>query len=701
MSMDANATRMSEPTKLGARIARDVVEDVLLELRSLRGRVDRRGIVQSLEEALEALQAVESGRAEDQAQLDRLAGAREKCRTASDFIEGSDDSEASQRMVRRLRGAARSLDEAREAGLDQLVFRQGTAAPSELRGRAKEGLPKAEHFKVSAGLPHLFALERDVLRARVDTSVPSQFRFEDAARDAAEAEAMDEPAEVSRELSPEDAERPAFAADEPASTVDPVKRLVLLADQSATPSDLDEHMAFGLMGERAHIGRMVKCCFEEISATANLRRLDDTERFNWQWMKRTEARMTAGVDALMALGQPFFLASGRGAKSEGFDVLEAALDYGRDAFTADPGRAFARTFVLGCVAGEDTVRAAILALKQSPRYTHRAQTHALAMAPNPAIDEALVRLSNDEDRDLVVVALDALYGRGVADFAVLLPLTEHPDHDVKARAVRAMGVATQGSAAIEWLTEFIARETEDDLVVGGLEALSLLGAKAGLEHARDRLVDEVKAPGSLRTDVRIRMMQLLGVAGEREDWEILRANYGGEPGEALAMGFHGHPELIEALLEPLIEKVPRVMPGRQGLQEAAVALVRISGAPLYANPERPDRYEPTTEGMVWRAYFAEHRKRFEPGVRYRFGVPWSPLAPVDELAAEDVPVGTRRLAALELGMLLRERPVMLHDFAARQAEVLASQRASVTAELHGKGRRWRVGGWPDGDDSEA
>ncbi len=701
MSLASAGRERVAPTKVASRMAREVVEDVLLEVRGLGGRVDRGGIVDSLEAALVALHQVEAGELEDHDHLDRLFAARDKCRTAGEIIGDIEFSDGAQRMSQRISAVAKSLEHAREAGIDALVERQGSKVRAELRGRTKEALPRAETFGASDGLPRLFALERDVLRASVDGTVSHARRFEHEALLAEEAESTVAGGEGDGSLESAMAN---LASNEPEvadEAVDPAKRLVVLADAQGGPSDLDGLMTFGLAGELVHLERMTRACFEEVSAAANIRRLEESERYSWLWMTRTEARMTAGVDALMALAQPFYLAAGNGKKSPGHDVLEAAVRYGRDALTADPGRAFARTFLLGCVAGEDTVRAAVLALKQSPPYTHRAQTHALAMAPNPAIDEALARLLSDDDRAMVVVALDALYARGRAEFGTLVPLFEHVDASVRARAVRALGVATDREVAVAWLKERVEREEDDDVLVSALEALSVLGAHEGLELARDRLLEEAEEPGSLRTDVRVRLMQLLGVAGEREDMELLRAMYGGERGEATALGFHGHVELIEVLAEPLIERVPKVMPGRDGLVEAAAALVRITGAPLDVDASRPDRYAPSTNGDAWRAWLEQNRARFEPTVRYRFGAPWSPLSPADELALEGVPVVTRRSVAMELGMLLGERPVMLHDFAVRQAKVLATQRASVVAELNGKRPRWRVGGWPDDElDSE-
>ena len=67
-----------------------------------------------------------------------------------------------------------------------------------------------------------------------------------------------------------------------------------------------------------------------------------------------ERRLLENLDALVALGQP--------VAARSVDVLAAAQRYAAEAVVADPMRAFARSFVLCCVEGEDTVRAAALAL---------------------------------------------------------------------------------------------------------------------------------------------------------------------------------------------------------------------------------------------------------------------------------------------------------------------------------------------------
>jgi hypothetical protein len=136
-----------------------------------------------------------------------------------------------------------------------------------------------------------------------------------------------------------------------------------------------------------------------------------------------------------------------------------------------------------------------------------------------------------------------------------------------------------------------------------------------------------------------------------------------------------------------------VLLGSRGLAEAAEALWRITGAPLVVprEPARHDPYDFVSDYRRWTSYFAEARLRFDPELRYRFGEPHSALHAVAELERDDVPTHIRHACALELAVRLGERPLLLHDFATRQASVLAAQRASVEAAIGGGDVRFAAG----------
>jgi hypothetical protein len=174
-------------------------------------------------------------------------------------------------------------------------------------------------------------------------------------------------------------------------------------------------------------------------------------------------------------------------------------------------------------------------------------------------------------------------------------------------------------------------------------------------------------------------MTLLAVAGRAEDHEILAAAYRGGEGEAHALGLHGHVALAELLLDALVRPGSRLMLGPSQRAEAAAALVRLTGAPLLVDPTDPyvARYEPHD----WRDVWSRIARTLDPARRHRWGRPWSPRDPLDELDADRVPTGVRKAAALELAIVLGEPPILLHTFAKAQHDALGRARASTEARL--------------------
>ena len=678
------------PAHRPARVGRDVVEDVLLEVKSLHGRVNRTAIVQRLEESLTALRELRLSSIDAPEHLKLLEGCRKCLDLSIDAVEGHSLSPTATKMCERLRGVERMLEHAREAVIDAVVAQQSQVIDEALHGRAQERVPDLQPFALSHGLPRLHALEREPLRTSVDVT-PDDYLFEEHDEDPDSEESapteLGEEEQYQADLEPHPDEQE--EEEEPPPSVDPAKRLAVLVAPRA--ADVEATMVSGIDGELAVLKRMARDCLEEIGSCANLRRLKDRERFLWDVQRGFEQRMCDGLDMLVATAQPFFMASGGGARYPGLDILAETVRYGRDGATVDPSRAYARAFVLGSIAGADTVRAAILALKQSHPLTYTDQMHAMSMAPNPAISDALRQLTTDDDPRLVCFALDGLYGRRAADVATIVPLLEHNDDGVRIRAARALGVATERETAAKLLADFLASEIDDDASAAAVEALVFQGV--GIELVRERLAEEVEEAGTLRADIRARFMQLLGVAGQAHDYKLLMALYSGQAGEALAAGLHGHVALVPMLLDPLSPK-PTVFAGAAQRREAAAALQRITGAPMHTPREPTDNYDVLTDFPMWSVWWQDNQDQFDPELRYRFGKPWSGLSPVEELEADNVPMALRRMLALEIGILLQERPTLGHEFAARQAAQLAAQRSTIEAAIGEHLTRFLGGHWP-------
>lgn len=338
------------PAVRQARLARDVVEEILLGVKMLPRRVDRPKIVQAFESTLIALTDLAASSLDKSDHLDLLTEARGRLAGARAVLASHDEGTRVTTMLERLRAVERALELSREATIDALVFVQSDVLNAELARRGLERLPEPEAFGVSFGVPRLFALERDALRANVDVAAPSHYIFDE------ELGAIHDPGDTTEafdsriELDPEE-----DTLDHDDDAV--VRRLTLLGGD-----DLEHPgMVSGVAGELAHLERIARDCMEEIGMLSNMRRLRDHERFRWPAIQRFEQRILNDLDALLAMATPFYSCVGHEARVRGVDVLDAVLRYSRDSPAIHEGRAFARAFVLGCVAGEDTVRALVLA----------------------------------------------------------------------------------------------------------------------------------------------------------------------------------------------------------------------------------------------------------------------------------------------------------------------------------------------------
>ncbi|HHH11428.1 MAG TPA: hypothetical protein ENK23_05070 [Sorangium sp.] len=426
-----------------------------------------------------------------------------------------------------------------------------------------------------------------------------------------------------------------------------------------------------------------------------LRRFDDDERFDFEGVRRFERRICECLDAVVALGQPFQTSAEPGVPFAGVDVLAEAVQYGRDALTADPARAFARTFVLTSIAGEDTVRAALLALKQSPPYTYRAQAEAFVLSPNKALGPALRKLARDDDPLVAGLALDTLARRDEVEIGVVLPLVEHPVEEVRLGAIAALGRAKEHRAAAQILIDICDQELDDDIFVEAVEGLITLGYRAGLTRLRERLDEEEAERGVLPEQLRMRCMQLLGMAGNAGDYARLLQLYYGDVGQALALGFHGHPALVAELIAALdSSREGGLYLGRRGMRDAARALFRITGAPLFQErPSGQDPYDIVTDQRVWLDWWGSNEERFEPTVRYRYGKPFSLLSSVEELARDRAPFGVRAACARELSLYDLPERVSVTAFVRDQEQKLSVLRDFLTNDVVAADPKFAPGRW--------
>jgi hypothetical protein len=609
-------TAASSPAAFEASVARDVLEDVLVERLGLATVVAVGEVEARIDEALTSLEALQESAPADPDHLERLELATAQVESVLTRLRGVGATPRAARMTRAVESVLEALEAVREPTIDRVVAVQGARSPRE---RDQADAPLLQ-FTPSHGKPALFVVNdrvkpwtsarRQLLRSRVRSMDRAEAPQLAVSTLFAEARALmrdDDRSEV--------AEAVAVPAPEPF-------RPALVALRRERHAEANER-------EQAQLQRLARACLDDIGALGNLRIVRDDELVT----KATagfEERLLARLDALMAFGHTV---AGSGAR---IDVLRYVARHARDAFVDDPFRSFARALVLGCVEGEAAARAATVALQASPANTHRAQAEALALATNPLLDDALRRLAAGEDEELAQVSLDLLWRRGSAQLADALPLAQHPAPAVRAAAARCLGAAPEREAAAATLVRMLEVEVEDSVESSAIEALCMLDLDGGRAALRQRLEEERSQPGRLSPAVRAELLMLIAIAGEEHDGELLAAD---DPASIEALGWHGDGAHVPRLRALCDAAEPLAL-------AAAASLDRISGAP-------------------------EAAESFEPGRRYRHGAPFTLRAGQHELLADEVPNDTRERLATELALAGCER-IDVHGWVAVQRERLAA-----------------------------
>jgi len=423
---DSKAAGRSPASRQAALVC-DLLGAVLLKLEKHPGRIDRAPIVMAIESALTSSTALVESKVTAPDHLDKLDRAHAAVRRARQAVEHGVRSEPGARMVKRLFAAQRALEHCRDATIDSVVAVQDVAAR-----QPRTAIAEATPFVSSAGTPRLHAIEREPLQTGVEVAAPDEWIFDDVDVDP---DAMQVGEEADDAL---DASDPALEVETVGAhdaEPDPAKRLQVLAP--LTEMAREPLMATGLDGELAQLERIARDCLEEIAVLGNLR--GGCEPFDLEAMAGFEQRLLNSVDALIALGTGFELSARAGARYRGWSVLEYVVSWGRAAPALDPGRAFARALVLGSVDGKDSLRTAILTLKQSHPETFPVQARALALAPHPGIDAAMIALCADDDPKLCALAFEVLAARGCAALGAVMSVLEHPFAEVRLAAARCAG----------------------------------------------------------------------------------------------------------------------------------------------------------------------------------------------------------------------------------------------------------------------
>ncbi len=365
-----------------------------------------------------------------------------------------------------------------------------------------------------------------------------------------------------------------------------------------------------------------------------------------------------------------------------------------------PRHSFAAAFTLASVDGEAAVAEAVRAAPLCHPDDRAAFAMALGLAApvspgeratEGSLSKALLALLPGSDSPVLRLACEALRLRGAAPFAESVVLLNHPAGSVVAEAARTLTAACRARPEVEAGRAILGRALAD---ATGSRALALaeaqlsLGDPGGLAFARASLTREIAAP-HLTDESRLGCLRLLALGGEAGDVELFFRSLEPLGADATAVGWFGHADLVEWLVASFeaASDARRASGGPPHAFEvaASAALDRITGAARQGQLEGPEGPHGLAEASSWRSFWRMARTRFERGVRYRFGEPFTPAMTLDELEGAAAPAD-RREAATELAAASGGAArVELGSLAARQRDDLAAARAWLASAGYAPG----------------
>jgi hypothetical protein len=630
-----------------AVVAREVLEGLLLSLPELPRAIDPAPIAASVEQLMTGLALWVETDLHHPLIHVRLAALRDGVAGTSALFAAIEGSPSALRGLRSLEGIAGAITRATEQTVDAIVAAQDQMR----RGPRPVEVPRERPFRASEGTPSLQLLARPGI-APVLAVQPSNDRDDEDAVD-------HRPREPARDRS------------------DP--------------------------GELKQIQRLARDAMQDLGIFESLRHRNADEP--WTSVAGFEQRLLDNVDALLSLE----VVEPGAERTPG--ALAQLVREATDTSFPDPGRAFAATFALGCVQGEDVVDVLLLALRQADALTLAAHATALALAPSPAIEIGIRRLLRQSEPRLLALALAVLRERRGATFADAAVLLNHPRVEVAAAAARALGVAPEHRAAIDALEALFTEDPEDDVAAAIAESLLLLDAPMGLAIVRERLAESLVDPAtststSTRSEELPRFRRLQALAGTAVDAATAIAAFACAPEYPAPLGWLGHVDAVPTLVAALIDEMARngTWLTRTERESALIeALFRITGAPMLTPPRLgapAGRFEEEAFAAWWR----DEAERFPPHARYRFGQPYTLAQSLAELEAEASSIEAREHAAFELGLVLGPTALLrIEDWVARQASEIEALRARVARveAVHARGEflGQRLGGRPRAGES--
>jgi hypothetical protein len=370
-----------------------------------------------------------------------------------------------------------------------------------------------------------------------------------------------------------------------------------------------------------------RASIEDLALLGSMRRpLPDQ---GWVGRAEPERRLLARVDAIAACGE---------------QVLPKLVSLLERRPVPDPELTWALVFLFGSIAGDDSAEQAMTLARIAPLAEDgmlEAVADALALAPNPSLPALVLGWLSDLAPERHAVATLALSRRLALTTPQALSAATSADPRVAGAGARALATSTGPvDPAALWK---LAHHADEAVVRAALESAlirrSLVAVRRATELVKEGRPDHAGAA------------TLLAVAGGPDTLDLLLG-----AGAIEALGWYGHPDAIEPLLERLEGDTAA---------SAVEALQLLTGASITDADPEPEYEEgkgPFTaaEGPVpapeilsakpqpWRDWWKGHGAAARRGARYRFGHLWSLADNLRQIEAPHAVPRTRRLAYLEL-----------------------------------------------------
>jgi HEAT repeat protein len=497
---------------------------------------------------------------------------------------------------------------ARIAGVLRLL-----GAPTALPLEALLDLPRRDPgltVQAVVGVPALVVMSRAVLRPSIPLG-PN----DDGEGDPGEADEDLERTTIETPPPPEDIASLMAEARDAVATDDADEDEVPPEAPPAKPPAARPDPNDALFGTPVPYGDVVhdraRNCLEDLAAMGAMRRPTPDEAW---WCPRTEERLLARLDALVACGS---------------EALPAMVKLLEERPLPDPELTWANLFLFGSIAGDDALHAVQRVIGcvdlTAPGMTF-AVADALSHAPHPGVVALVHPWLEHADAPFRVVAVTVLSRRDALGWEALEARLQDGDLDVRRAAARSL--ARRASPPPLAVFEKLLRDDDGEVVRAAMRASVLHRNDAGVRRA----VEVVREPGGASGDAA--MVIAVSLAGEGFGLLLHGVQTDTRPASVEALGWYGHLGAAQILIALLAHEDKEVQ------KAAALALWRLTGAPLtddrpdpgysdenpawtgtFRAPERAAKL--TGDPAVWSQWWQKHGGRADTSKRHRFGHPWS------------------------------------------------------------------------------